>query len=108
MIAIFTAVGYMHERKTGKQKVKELKNFSNNSNRLRYFLLNLDDYIMKNKIRELRKQKKITQAQLAKVCHVSRQTINMIENDHYDPTLKLALELSENLEITVNELFQKE
>ncbi|GEP23314.1 MAG: helix-turn-helix transcriptional regulator [Lentilactobacillus diolivorans] len=63
---------------------------------------------MKNRIRVLRKEKKMTQAQLAKLCHVSRQTINMIENDHYDPTLKLALELSEQLNVTVNDLFQKD
>ncbi len=50
----------------------------------------------------------MTQAELAKQCHVSRQTINMIENDHYDPTLKLALDLSESLGITVNDLFQRE
>ncbi|TLQ18607.1 helix-turn-helix transcriptional regulator [Lentilactobacillus parafarraginis] len=63
---------------------------------------------MKNKIRVLRKEKKMTQAELAKQCHVSRQTINMIENNHYDPTLKLALDLSESLGITVNDLFQRE
>lgn len=60
---------------------------------------------MKNRIHELRKAHKMTQAQLAKLCHVSRQTINMIENDHYDPTLKLALDLSEKLDVTVNDLF---
>lgn len=63
---------------------------------------------MKNNIRILRKNKKITQSQLASLCHVSRQTINMIENDHYDPTLKLALKLSKTLGVTVNELFISE
>jgi putative transcriptional regulator len=63
---------------------------------------------MKNKIRVLRKQNKLTQSQLAKQCQVSRQTINMIENDHYDPTLKLALKLSEVLGVTVNDLFNSQ
>ncbi|EHO53979.1 helix-turn-helix transcriptional regulator [Lentilactobacillus kisonensis] len=63
---------------------------------------------MKNKIRELRKHQQITQSQLAVLCHVSRQTISMIENNHYDPTLKLALKLSETLGVTVNDLFLSE
>ena len=45
---------------------------------------------MKNKIRELRKQRGISQEELAKRCGVSRQTINAIENNKYDPTLALA------------------
>ncbi|WP_414049942.1 helix-turn-helix transcriptional regulator [Macrococcus animalis] len=60
---------------------------------------------MKNKIKKLRKEKKITQEQLAKNCGVSRQTINMIENDKYDPTLKLALRLARELDELVENLF---
>lgn len=47
----------------------------------------------------------MTQQELAKRCEVSRQTINMVENDKYDPTLKLAMKLALNLETTVEELF---
>lgn len=68
----------------------------------------MGDHPMKNQIRVLRKRQKITQANLAKLCGVSRQTINMIENDHYDPTLRLALKLSQVLKITVNDLFNDE
>ncbi|MER2009238.1 MAG: helix-turn-helix transcriptional regulator [Psychrobacillus sp.] len=61
---------------------------------------------MKNKIFELRKDKKLTQETLAKKCSVTRQTINAIENDRYDPTLKLAFELSKVLETTVDDIFK--
>jgi len=60
---------------------------------------------LKNRIRVIRKEKKMTQQELAKRCEVSRQTINMVENDKYDPTLKLAMKLALNLETTVEELF---
>lgn len=60
---------------------------------------------MKNNIRELRKNKKISQEELAKLCEVTRQTVNAIENDKYDPTLQLAFNLSKHLETTVDELF---
>ena len=45
---------------------------------------------MENRIRELRKERGISQEELAKLCHVSRQTVNAIENNKYDPTLALA------------------
>ena len=41
---------------------------------------------MKNKVRELRKQHGLTQAQLAEVIGVSRQTINAIEKEKFDPS----------------------
>lgn len=60
---------------------------------------------MKNKIRELRSAKRLRQEDLAKLTGVTRQTINAIENDKYDPTLSLAFELARVLETTVDELF---
>ena len=45
---------------------------------------------MKNNIKELRTAKKISQQELADRCHVTRQTINAIENEKYDPSLQLA------------------
>lgn len=48
---------------------------------------------------------KISQEELAKLCNVTRQTINAIENDKYDPTLALAFRLSKNLDTKVDELF---
>lgn len=60
---------------------------------------------MKNNIRELRKNKKKSQTQLANLCSVTRQTINAIENDKYDPSLQLAFDLAKYLDTTVDNLF---
>ena len=60
---------------------------------------------MENKIREMRREKGLLQEQLAKKCGVSRQTINAIENNKYDPTLVLAFKLAQELGTTVDELF---
>ncbi|WP_054948901.1 helix-turn-helix transcriptional regulator [Numidum massiliense] len=60
---------------------------------------------MENNIRTLRKQVSLSQGQLAKRCGVTRQTINSIENNKYDPTLQLAFRLAEVLGVTVDELF---
>lgn len=61
---------------------------------------------MKNRIKELRKLSGISQGELAKLCGVSRQTINAIENDKYDPSLSLAFCLAKTLGVTVDELFE--
>ncbi len=63
---------------------------------------------MKNHIRDLRKEKKLSQDELAKLCNVTRQTINAIENNKYDPTLILAFRLAYLLQTTVDELFEFE
>lgn len=60
---------------------------------------------MENHIKNLRSESKLSQAELAKLCHVSRQTINAIENNKYDPTLQLAFNIAEALNTTVDELF---
>ncbi len=61
---------------------------------------------MKNKILILRKDKGFTQEALAKKCNVSRQTINAIENDRYDPTLQLAFKIARVFNTTVDDVFQ--
>lgn len=60
---------------------------------------------MKNHIKELRMSAKLSQKELAKLCKVSRQTINAIENDKYDPTLQLAFNIASVLNTTVDKLF---
>lgn len=60
---------------------------------------------MLNRIRELRKYLGISQEELAKKCGVSRQTVNAIENNKYDPTLTLAFRLAAELRTKVDELF---
>lgn len=61
---------------------------------------------MKNKIRELRKEKGYRQEDLATALGVTRQTINAIENDKYDCTLLLAFKLANMLGTTVDDLFE--
>ena len=60
---------------------------------------------MQTKINELRRKKKLSQEDLAKLCNVTRQTISAIENNKYDPTLSLAFQLAKILETTVDKLF---
>ncbi len=60
---------------------------------------------MENGIRERRKELGLSQEELAKRCGVTRQTVNAIENNKYDPTLALAFALARVLGLTVDELF---
>lgn len=60
---------------------------------------------MKNHIKEYRTQKGLLQQELADLCGVSRQTVNAIENNKYDPTLELAFKLAQALDTTVDHLF---
>ena len=61
---------------------------------------------MENSIRSLRKERGISQEELAKRCGVTRQTVNAIENNKYDPTLALAFHLAQELGTTVDQLFR--
>ena len=60
---------------------------------------------MKNNIKELRKNRKLRQEDLAEKLGVTRQTIIAIENDKYDPTLELAMKISEFFGVSVNDIF---
>lgn len=60
---------------------------------------------MNNSIHDRRLARGLSQQELANRCGVSRQTINAIENDKYDPTLALAFHLAKTLGTTVDELF---
>lgn len=61
-----------------------------------------------NRVKEFRKELGISQLELAKDIGVSRQTINMIENDKYNPTLELCLNLARSLQTDLNSLFWKD
>jgi len=60
---------------------------------------------MKNNIRKLRKIYNLTQQILADKTNVSRQTIFTIENDKYDPSLKLALKIAKLLKKPIEDIF---
>lgn len=60
---------------------------------------------MKNNIKKLRKDLGLRQEDIAIILGVTRQTINAIENQKYNPTLELAMKLARLLNTTVDELF---
>ena len=60
---------------------------------------------MKNSIKVERAKKNITQADLAKLAKVSRQTINAMELGKYVPSTVLALKLASIFETEVSEIF---
>lgn len=61
---------------------------------------------MKNSIKVERAKKNLTQAKLAEMVGVSRQTINSMELGKYVPSTVLSLRLSQVFETTVNQLFE--
>lgn len=63
---------------------------------------------MKNSIKVERAKKNITQAKLAEMANVSRQTINTIELGKYVPSTVLALRLAKIFDISVDDIFQLE
>ncbi|VUX00020.1 Uncharacterised protein [Streptococcus constellatus] len=58
-----------------------------------------------NHVKTFRKNLGLSQLDLAKQIGVSRQTINMIENNKYNPTLELCINLALALETDLNTLF---
>ena len=64
-----------------------------------------DKLILKNRLKEIRAEKKISQAQLAELVGVSRNTISSIETGQFNPTAKLALVLCIALEKKFEDIF---
>lgn len=62
---------------------------------------------MINNVKKIRKDKKISQSELAKRTGITRQTISLIEVGKYNPSLKLCIELAEELDTDLNSLFWK-
>ena len=60
---------------------------------------------MKNKIKEYRKERKLTQDDLAKAVDVTRQTIISLENGKYIASLQLAFKLSKYFDAKIEDLF---
>ena len=64
-----------------------------------------DGLILRNRLPEARKEKGLSQAELAKLVGVSRNTISSIETGQFNPTAKLALILCIALDKKFEELF---
>lgn len=60
---------------------------------------------MHNRIREFRARHDLTQEELAKRVGVRRETVVFLEKGKYNPSLKLAYDISRALESTIEEVF---
>ena len=61
---------------------------------------------MKNRLRVLRAEKRWSQADLAERLGVSRQTVNSIETEKYDPSLPLAFKIARLFDRSIEEVFE--
>ena len=64
-----------------------------------------EDLILKNRLKEARAERKLSQSALAEMVGVSRNTISSIETGQFNPTAKLALILCIALDKTFEDLF---
>ena len=60
---------------------------------------------MKNRVKELRKNKKLTQEELAELIGISRQAINAIEKEKFDPSLPTAFKMASLFKTAIEDLF---
>lgn len=61
---------------------------------------------VKNRLRVLRAERELSQAQLASQLKVSRQTINAVETGKYDPSLPLAFEIARFFQRPIEAIFE--
>ena len=60
---------------------------------------------MKNKLEQIRKDRGITQEELASILEVSRQTVNSLENGRYNPSIVLAFKIAKFFGLQIEEIF---
>ena len=60
---------------------------------------------MKNRLEEIRKQREITQEELANVLEVSRQTISSLEKGRYNPAIILAFKIARYFDMAIEDIF---
>ena len=63
---------------------------------------------MKNRLRVLRAERGWSQLELADRLEVSRQTVNALENDRYDPSLPLAFRIARLFDRPIEDVFEYE
>ncbi|MBP2257808.1 helix-turn-helix transcriptional regulator [Virgibacillus alimentarius] len=61
--------------------------------------------MLQNSVKQLRKEQKLTQEQLGKKVNVTRQTVAFIEKGVYDPSVTLAIKISNALGKDIGEVF---
>ncbi|CEK37538.1 helix-turn-helix transcriptional regulator [Paraclostridium sordellii] len=60
---------------------------------------------MKNRLEEIRKQREITQEELANILEVSRQTISSLEKGRYNPSIILAFKIARYFDMAIEDIF---
>ncbi|QQY79643.1 putative transcriptional regulator [Keratinibaculum paraultunense] len=60
---------------------------------------------MKNRLEEIRKQRGITQEDLARTLEVSRQTVSSLENGRYNPSIILAFKIARYFNMSIEDIF---
>ena len=63
---------------------------------------------MRNHLRALRTERDWTQAELAERLSVSRQTVNAIEKEKFDPSLPIAFRIARLFDLKIEEIFLDE
>ena len=63
---------------------------------------------MKNRLRALRAEHGLTQADMAERLGVSRQTVNAIETEKYDPSLPLAFKIARLFALPIEAIFSRD
>jgi putative transcriptional regulator len=61
---------------------------------------------VKSKLKDLRQQHNWSQAEVAERLKVSRQTVNAIETEKYDPSLPLAFKIAKLFHLAIEEVFE--
>lgn len=72
---------------------------------VKYPCLSYQKDAVENSLRTLRAERGWSQADLAERLEVSRQSVNAIETDRYDPSLPLAFRIAELFDLTIEEVF---
>lgn len=60
---------------------------------------------LKNRVRQLREERGLTQKQLGEKVNVSRQAINAVETGKFDPSLWLAYDIAQLFDMNIEEVF---
>ncbi|HEL2440923.1 helix-turn-helix transcriptional regulator [Streptococcus suis] len=64
------------------------------------------EYVLKNRLKELRARDGLNQTELAKLAEVSRQTISLIERGEYTPSVVIAMRIAQIFNENVENVFQ--